>query len=520
MKILIIYPNLPMMITPASFVAISTSLIKQMDCDVQMFETTLYTEDENQGMLYKSKLGGGRSYSVNELGFELKATNSVIPDLIKKVKDYKPDLLLFSTVEDTFNDTNLMLESLKDFNIPHIVGGVFPINAPEVCLDSPNINVICRYEGELVIRDVINCFKKGADWKHTKGLWYKEDGKIIKNPLQPLCDINDIIPDFSLYEPVRFNRPIGGHIRTTIQFETYRGCPYSCTFCNSPTTRAMDKNYLRRKRIEQVEKELDYYMKNFDPEFWFIIDDSFLARPKGEIFELCDLLKKYKIPWWCNTRLENISEEILFSMKESYCDRIQFGIESGNEDYRINTLLRPIKDDVYYKKGKILNNSGIPYGLNAIIGLPGETREMVFQTIEMIRQLEGYDGVGVSIFIPYNGTKLRDHAVQNGWLDNDWISGSGYLLGGSALNMPKPYLQNKEIWDLSLKFKYYCYFDKKYWKLIDEAKNLDWFENTYNKEFYTKYAVDGKSHIENRNQSEYAKPKNPELQSPTSTLNI
>ena len=84
--------------------------------------------------------------------------------------------------------------------------------------------------------------------------------------------------------------------------------------------------------------------------------------------------------------------------------------------------------------------------------------------------------------------------------------------------MPKPYLQNKEIWDLSLKFKYYCYFDKKYWKLIDEAENLDWFENIYNKEFYTKYAVDGKSHIENRNQSEYAKPKNPELQLPTPTL--
>ena len=43
--------------------------------------------------------------------------------------------------------------------------------------------------------------------------------------------------------------------------------------------------------------------------------------------------------------------------------------------------------------------SGIPYGLNAIIGLPGETREMVFETIELIRKIEGYDGVGVGIFI-------------------------------------------------------------------------------------------------------------------------
>ena len=97
MKILILYPNLPMMITPATSVAIFTSIIKEMQCDVQMFETTLYTEDENQGMLYKSKLGGGRNYSVDQLGFSLKPTNLVLPDLVKKVKEYKPDLLLCST---------------------------------------------------------------------------------------------------------------------------------------------------------------------------------------------------------------------------------------------------------------------------------------------------------------------------------------------------------------------------------------------------------------------------------------
>ena len=163
----------------------------------------------------------------------------------------------------------------------------------------------------------------------------------------------------------------------------------------------------------------------------------------------------------------------------------------------------PIITDSSYEKAKILNDSGIPYGLNAIIGLPGETREMVFETIELIRQIEGYDGIGVSIFIPYCGTKLREYAVEKGWLDNNWISGSGYLLGGSALNMPKPYLQNDEIWHLSERFKHYCYFDKKYWDQIDKAENLDWFESIYNKEFYTKYAADGKTHIDNRYQSIY-----------------
>ena len=504
MKILILYPNLPMMMTPAPSVAIFTSIVKEMQCDVQLFETTLYAEHENQGMIYKSKLGGGRNYGLDQLGFSLKSTALMLPDFVQQVKEYKPDLLLCSTVEDTFKDTNIMLKSVEKFNIPHIVGGVLPINAPEKCLSSPNISVICRYEGELVLKEVIKKFKEGRDWKETPGLWYKKNGQIIKNPRQPLCNINDVVPDFSLYDPVRFNRSMGGKVRSTLLFETYRGCPYSCTFCNSPMTRAMDKNYLRRKKIDQVEKELNYYVKNFKPEYWTITDDSFLARPKRENFELCELLKKYKIPWWCNTRLENIDEKILRNMKESYCDRIQFGIECGDADYRKNVLLRPISNQVYYEKSKILNNSGIPYGLNAIIGLPGETRKMVFETIELIRQIQGYDGIGVSIFIPYHGTKLREHAIKNGWLDKDWISGAGYLLGGSALKMPKPYLQKDEIWELSEKFKYYCYFDKKYWKQIDNSENLDWFEDIYNKEFYTKYAVDGQIHIQNRAESIYA----------------
>ena len=56
MKILILYPNLPMMYTPAPSVAIFTSILKEMQCDVQLFETTLYAEHENQGMIYKTKL--------------------------------------------------------------------------------------------------------------------------------------------------------------------------------------------------------------------------------------------------------------------------------------------------------------------------------------------------------------------------------------------------------------------------------------------------------------------------------
>ena len=122
MKVLIVYPNLPMMITPATSVAIFTSNLRTKERNVSLFETTLYSDHENSGMLYKSKLGGGRGYSINDLNMQLKPTNQVLPDFVAKVKSYQPDLLLFSTVEDTLKDTILMLEAVSHLNIPHIVG--------------------------------------------------------------------------------------------------------------------------------------------------------------------------------------------------------------------------------------------------------------------------------------------------------------------------------------------------------------------------------------------------------------
>ena len=57
-------------------------------------------------------------------------------------------------------------------------------------------------------------------------------------------------------------------------------------------------------------------------------------------------------------------------MKQAHCDRIQFGVESGNEQYRMDVLKRRVKQEVYLNKADIINKSGIPYGLNAIIGMP------------------------------------------------------------------------------------------------------------------------------------------------------
>lgn len=504
MRILFVYPNLPLMMAPALSFALFDSICKENDVETDIFETTNYTDDVEKGMIRKTKIGNGREFTLDEMGNPIKPTWDMIPDFVAKVHKFKPDIMLISVVEDVFDITRQLLQSIQSMNIPSIVGGVFAINAPYTCLNDPLINVICRYEGELVIKDVISSFKKGMDWRKVKGLWYKDNDKIIRNESQPLVDLNDVRPDYSLFSDYRFNRPMGGRIVKSVPVETYRGCPYSCTFCNSPMTRFLDKNYLRRKSVETVEAELNYYVKEINPNHWFFLDDSFLARPRKENFELLKVIKKFNIPWWCNTRLENIDEELLDAMKEAHVDRIQFGIESGDYDYRKNTLLRKVSDELYLQKAEVLNKSEIPYGLNVIVGMPDETKEMALSTARLIQKIGGNDSLGISIFIPYRGTQLRELAVAKGYIDDRWIATVG-LNEESPLDMPKPYLQKNEIKHLLHKFKYYAFFNERFWSDIDKLglHQLDGLEKIW-QQYYPKLAIGGMSHIKNKTKNKWA----------------
>ena len=74
------------------------------------------------------------------------------------------------------------------------------------------------------------------------------------------------------------------------------------------------------------------------------------------------------------------------------------------------------------RKFEVISQSGISYSVNLIIGFPGETRELVMDTVELTRLIKGYDTLTVSIFTPYHGTKLREVAVKNGWLEKNTIT--------------------------------------------------------------------------------------------------
>ena len=154
-------------------------------------------------------------------------------------------------------------------------------------------------------------------------------------------------------------------------------------------------------------------------------------------------------------------------------------VECGNEEFRTKGLRRKGSNDDIQNWFNTISDSGIPYSVNLIIGFPGETREMVMETVELTRNINRFDTITVSIFTPYHGTVLRDVAVKNGWLDDSVIT--VHTTSSSLLDMPAPYLSKHDIDRLMLVIPLYVYFDKEEWPNIYRIEMMDdGWEELYN----------------------------------------
>ena len=222
-----------------------------------------------------------------------------------------------------------------------------------------------------------------------------------------------------------------------------------------------------------------------EAELIYFIDDSFLARPRAEIFEFCKMYEEFMLPFWWQSRVENVDDEILVRLAEVNSFRMSFGIECGNEDYRSKVLRRNISNAKILDQFKIISRSSIPFSVNLIIGMPGETRELIMDTVELVRSVQGYDSLTVSYFTPYHGTVLRTVAIANKWMDGTTIT--NHTMSGSILEMPPPYVSSQDIDGLMRTLPLYCYFPKSDWKDVERAEIFDDEGNQIYKELSERY---------------------------------
>lgn len=487
MKVLLIYAN--SMLENALPIGISqlAACLKEAGITVELFDTTFYRFGKKSSMEQRIE-----ALQIRPCPLNFKHGN-MEDEFRKKIDDFHPDLIGLSVVEPTFLIGMRLLESARQTivknKIPVAIGGVHAILAPETILKYDLIDYICISEGETAFVELCHRIEKGQDVSDTAGFWIKKDAQWIKNQSAAITDINKLpIMDFSIFEDAYLNKPIMGNVYRTISIETTRGCPYKCSYCGDHSLRTLFKDkgsWFRKKTMAKIEEELKAYISRYDPGFLYIMSESFLAGSSERVREFADMYRQFSIPFWFNTRPEDITPKKMKLVKDVGCKRVSIGLEHGNEEFRKKYLHRTYSDDLFRKACALLKEYEISFSVNVIIGFPYETRDMIFEAINILREIKP-DGVSTAIFNPYHGIEMRDICVKEGMISPDTIA-EDFFQGDYLLN--NPLITKQEILGLLRVIPLYIEMDKSQYPRIKEAENLDERGNSvFNElknEFYT-----------------------------------
>ena len=157
-------------------------------------------------------------------------------------------------------------------------------------------------------------------------------------------------------------------------------------------------------------------------------------------------------------------------LEELNCLRGNVGVEHGNEEFRRDVVFRKIKNKDIERAFEIVGNSSISTAANNIIGFPTETRELIFDTINLNRKIKhGVDSVSCFIYSPYHGLPSRKLAVEKGYLSPDLLADTN-TLNSSVLEMPD--LTNETLRGLQRTFTMYVRFPRARWDEIRMAEDF------------------------------------------------
>ena len=474
MRVLLFYPNLYGMNMLPPAIGLFTAILRREGHTVGLFDTTIYdglaAHDSDK---MKSENLNARPFDDTLLKQHARHSNAV-EDFKSVVRDFAPDLIAMSVTEDMYPIGVTLLSALGSNRPKVVAGGVFPTFAPDLALkySKGTIDFVLKGEGDETLAELCRRLDKNLDLKTLDGLYAQIDGQLVNNRLPKPVDLATLpAPDYDLFEESRFYRPMQGKLWRMFPIQTMRGCPYTCGYCNSPSQMEVHgkENYkfFRKQKTDFVYREIKHALDRYKADSFYFWADTFLAWNDHEFDEFCEMYSEFKLPFWIQTRPETVRENRFRKLKEVGLLRVAFGVEHGNEQFRQHVLSRRVKNELIIGNLKIVTDMGIPISVNNIMGFPTETRELVFDTIELNRNFKS-DGINAYSFCPFHGTPLRALSEKLGLVEKGVLARS--ITAPTMLSMPQ--FPKEEIEGIRRCFVLYVKMPKERWPEIRQAEAL------------------------------------------------
>lgn len=358
---------------------------------------------------------------------EIATTNE---DLELKLDRFNPDIIAYSMMtgdQEFYNNINKNLK--KNYKFKAIAGGPHPTFFPEFLKDS-SFDAICLGEGEEAILDLAENLKS----KTILNFHFKDNEKIIKNPIRPLIKNLDTLPFPDRDLVFKYPNINQGPIK---HFLASRGCPYNCSYCFNESYSKIYKDKGKRVRFRSVDnllEEVKQVINKSPTKFIYFQDDTFILNKEW----LNEFSQKYKdkinLPYHCHTRANLVNESIVKTLKESQCYSIHIAAESGNEGVRKNILNRNMSNEQIINSTHLFRQYGIKTMLQNILGLPFTNLKNDFETLELNINANP-DYAWASIFQPYPKTILGEKCVKERIYTGNFSDIANNFFDSSVLNI-------------------------------------------------------------------------------------
>jgi anaerobic magnesium-protoporphyrin IX monomethyl ester cyclase len=329
--------------------------------------------------------------------------------LREALDELRPAVLGFSAYEENINRIRVWARYAKQLrpDLLIILGGPQATFMPAAALEQMDeVDILCRGEGEIVMLALARALAHQSSLKQVPGICFQEGGRPLETQPAPMPTDLDILPSPYLEEIV----DVRGKSR--VMLLSSRGCTSPCTFCY--TTRA-SKKQVRFHSADRVIAEMDHLKTKGITDFWFA-DPNFAYSKK----RLTELLQRIiadvpGIRFWCQSRYNLITDELLLLLKKAGARTIAFGLESADADV-LKNIKKGLDPTALSRVIRRVQEKGIEVELFTLFGLPGETLSRAASTLTYVKANRvAIDGNSISQQLHlFFGTPISEEPAVHG----------------------------------------------------------------------------------------------------------
>ena len=229
-------------------------------------------------------------------------------------------------------------------------------------------------QGEATLVKIIHSLKNNLPLDQVSNIYFKAGDIYKSTPVQGENNkLSANMVDWSLFQ----NR-----VGELINVRTSISCPFTCAFCGFPE-RAGEYQTVE---VEKIEEELNVLKKIRTVKTLTFIDDTFnIPRERFKKILRMMIKNKYRFKWHSNFRCQYADREMIELMRESGCEGVFLGIESGNNQI-LKNMNKAASVEKYIEGIGLLKEFQIFTMGSFIIGFPGETDETARDTLNFIKE--------------------------------------------------------------------------------------------------------------------------------------